>query len=202
MELVEHYVLQQPGFARLPQLLVLLSQQDEVEHLVVRQHDVRWVALQLALHIDQMVGPHRRVRTVFADVEPGGHPGQCRLASDHLGDASRLVAGERIHRIQHQRLDALLAERPLAGAVIEHRKQERLGLARPGTGRDERRLRFVVQRRQPVERQRLVQVRPEVGGHPPERRRPRGRSRPELGAHPQVRPTEDAVALVLQESLQ
>ena len=57
-----------------------------------------------------------------------------------LVDALGLVGGQRVHRVQQDRLDAGLALLPLAAAVVEHRDQERLGLARAGAGGDQRRL--------------------------------------------------------------
>ena len=88
----------------------------------------------------------------LADVQPGGHPSEHRLFVNRLGDAPGLVGGERVHRIEDQRLDARLPGGPLASAVVEDRVQEALGLARAGAGGDQRRRRRCESRRaQPIE---------------------------------------------------
>jgi type IV secretory pathway TraG/TraD family ATPase VirD4 len=76
----------------------------------------------------------------------------CRIADlpdlySHLGSRGIIPItilqsykqGQRVHRIQDERLDPALADRDLAVAVVEHRQQERLRLARARAGRDDRR---------------------------------------------------------------
>ena len=54
---------------------------------------------------------------------------------NHLGEALGLVRGQGVHRVDHDRLDAR-PRRPLA--VVQHRIEETLRLARAGTGGHQR----------------------------------------------------------------
>ena len=58
-----------------------------------------------------------------------------------LGEPPRLVVGQRVHRVEDQRLDPGDARALGAQHVVEDRVEERLGLARPGAGGDQRRQR-------------------------------------------------------------
>ena len=69
-----------------------------------------------------------------------------RPRQDLLGQATRLVRRERVHRIDEDRLDAL-APAALRGAMLEHGIQEALGLAGSGARGDERGQRRVTVRR-------------------------------------------------------
>ena len=141
MELVEHHVLQRVGPVGVPQRPVVTAQQQEVEHLVVREQDVGRVAAQLVAVVHQMVGPRFGMSTGAADVKPGGDAGERRVAVQQAGQAPGLVRGERVHRVEHERLHTCAPQGApaLAPAVVEDREQERLGLARTGAGGDERR---------------------------------------------------------------
>ena len=140
VELVEHEVLQRVGFVGGPEVAVLTPEQEEVEHLVVGEQDVGRVVAQHFALVDEVVLPHLRVATRLADVEPGPQPGELRLGVDQLSDAAGLVGGERVHRIEDQRLDARPPCEPFAGAVVEDGVQEAFGLARAGAGGDQGRL--------------------------------------------------------------
>ncbi len=106
VELVEHHVLQRVGLVPSPKFLVLVAQQQEVQHLVVGQQDVRRVGPNRLALVDHVVGPHGRVAARLPYVKPCGQPGQPCFAGDQLGDPPRLVGGQSIHRVQDQRLDA------------------------------------------------------------------------------------------------
>ena len=135
VELVHHHI----GDVRvLPQREVLTALQQQVQHLVVRDQDVRPLRADL-----RPFGQHPGVRRAgsLADVQPGGDilelgPGE------EIVDPYRLVGGQRVHRVEQHGPHAPPARSPGPPAVIEHRHEERLSLPRPGTRRHQRRLRL------------------------------------------------------------
>ena len=146
---------------------------------------------------DPLVGGVRPL----ADVQARGDAGQV-VRGQQVVDPVRLVGGEGVHRVQQDRLDARLPGRALAAAVVEDRDQERLGLAGPGAGRDQRRLGVAVLAVQAPPRLDLVQVRDGVRPAPT----PGSAASPraacdERGPDPQVRPAEHALRRVVQEPL-
>ena len=139
VKLVEDEVLQRLCALR-PDPRVRLAQQQLVEHLVVRQQDVRRAAAHDRAVGDQAVRAHPRAfGAELAGEQPGGHAAERGVRRDELREALRLVVGERVHRIEDQRLHPADAARLGAQDVVEDRVEERLGLARPGARRDERR---------------------------------------------------------------
>ncbi len=145
--------------------------QQVVQHLVVRQQDVRRPFAQRVPVGDDVVPAHRLVgrplRLVVAtDEDSRGDPAaQRRRAVDGPGDAPRLVRRQRVHRVDEDGLDARRPG-PFA-AVIEDGEEEALRLARAGAGGDHRRPPGV--RGQSRERRALVAVRSEPEGHLRER---------------------------------
>jgi len=185
VELVEHRVAEGVGTVGGPQVVVLAAQQQEVEHLVVGQQDVGGASAQGVAVVDQVVGAHRGVAAVLADVETGRDAEKARVAGDELGHPGGLVGSERVHRVEDQGLDALAADVELAGAVVEDRVQEALGLARTSARCDDRRLWFApTEGREALVGRRLVLVGRPPLGQPPERRPPVARHRAEWCAHP------------------
>ena len=92
--------------------------------------------------IHQVVAIARSVLALATHVEPGRYlPAQPLVIPQCLGQPSRLVTGQCVHRIQKDRLDAW----PLANApaVVEDREEEALGLARPRPRGYQRVLRLV-----------------------------------------------------------
>jgi len=65
---------------------------------------------------------------------PGAQPGKRGGASHQPGNAARLVGGQGVHGVNHQRLDSCLTGRPRSGAVVEHRVQKALRLAAARAG--------------------------------------------------------------------
>ncbi|MPM32560.1 hypothetical protein SDC9_79124 [bioreactor metagenome] len=204
VELVEHQVGQALG-ALPPDVLVLLAQEELVEHLVVGQQDVRRSVLDDAVVGDQpLVADLGPLRAFLTGVERGGDAGQAvRRIGDQLGETERLVVGQRIHRVEDQRLGA--GDAPVVGPqhVVEDRVEERLGLARPGAGGDQGRqwpglVRPEVEGGQPRPGRRLMGVR-RVGRLPLQRRCGVPGRRPVRQTHPYVGALEDAVALVGEE---
>ncbi len=150
-----------------------------------------------------MVRPHEAVLTGVA-----GEQASSDLAvvlgvlRRHAGDAGGLVVGQRVHRVEDQRLDSRLARRALPTAVIEHREQERLRLTRAGAGGDDRRLGLMVFAGQPRERRRLVPIGLEAVRDEVEMVLPALARQPERQSQPQERAGEDAGFRVVEESLQ
>ena len=87
--------------------------------------------------IGQRVAAGLTALAFSADVHARGDVLQSRVVVDVLGQPAGLVRDESIHRVQDDRLDALLS--PCGGplSVVEERKQERLRFPRPRTGRDD-----------------------------------------------------------------
>ena len=68
------------------------------------------------------------------DEEAHPQPLESRRLCDDLGKAPSLVGGQRIHRVDHQRLDAVDALRSTTCAVVKHRVEKTLRLAAAGAG--------------------------------------------------------------------
>lgn len=158
MELVHDEVANGVLLARCPHLLVRGADEEVVEHLVIGEENVRRILLHPRAVRDDVVRPHRAVlrglRLTLADVEACLHALERRDGRAELRDAARLIGGERVHRIDEDRFHPRRARVP--PAVVEDRHEERLGLARTGTRRDERALRRA--RAQPSPRPLLVEV--------------------------------------------
>ena len=122
------------------------------------------------------------------------------MVVDETSDAPSLVVGQRVHRVEHQCLDAGVVL--VAPAVLEQRDEEAFGLARARTGRDQRRLRQSVARREPHPRLGLMLVGPEPGRRPIEVVAPGVVRLAERGAQPNEGATEDAVMGVGDEALE
>ncbi len=211
VELVQDDVLERVG-AQPPQLLVVVAQQELIEHLVVGEQDVRWRLAKDGSRGDQAVRSHlRALRDLLAGVEPGGNASQrvrpvCGVG-DEPGQAQRLIVRQRVHRIEDQRLHPGLRKLGVAfdaQHVIEDREEETLGLARTRAGGDQRGGRANagpsrLGAAQPGERLGLVTVRDEAGGKTFKKGRRLGRSGRERqpGAH--VGALEDAVGGIDQE---
>ena len=171
VELVEHEIGERLG-RLLPDPLVLGAQQQLVEHLVVGEQDVgslapddRPVGDQAGGHAVDGIG--WRDDGVFgpglAGVERRRDGGLGAVPRDvvgrqHGGESLGLIVGQGIHGVEDQCLHPCDALAALLQAVVKDRQQECLGLARPGSGRDERWLRSALPRAQPAECPRLVVV--------------------------------------------
>ena len=202
VQLVEDDVAHGVGAGVLPQLAVLGTEHEEVEHLVVGQQDVRRVLAEDFPVGDDVVGPHRPVAALAADVQPRRHPAlEPGLVPDLLRQPAGLVAGQGVHRVEDDGLDA----RPpgVAVAVVEQRVEEALRLARAGAGGDQGVLRLVVVLAgQPLEGGDLVDVGDERRGDVEDLA---GLARPgpaEGQLQTEVRPLEDALLRVGQEALE
>ena len=197
VQLVDHQIAQRVGPVVAPQPEVERPDQQVVQHLVVRQQDVRRALAQRVAVGDHVPAAHRpagrrRLRLVVApDEHPGRHPAAQRgRAVDDSGDAPRLVRGQRVHRVDEDGLDARRAGLP--PAVVEHREEEALRLARAGAGGHHRRPPGVGG--QPRERRRLVAVRREPQGHFRERLA-RFRRRLERQGDGEVRPLRQVLGV-------
>ena len=118
VQLVHHQVAQRARRVPPPELLIRRTDQQVVEHLVVREQDVRRLVQQRLPVRDHLVRPHpgraRRPLAVLPDEEPRGHPSpQARNPVDRLGDPSRLVGRQRVHRVDDDGLDARSSRPPV-----------------------------------------------------------------------------------------
>ena len=208
VELVEHEIGQAQRTLG-PQGLVVGAQQELVEHLVVRQQDVGWVVAQHGAVRDEPDGGDAGApltglpRAGVAGVEAGGHALKCRILGEELGEAPRLVVGERVHRVEDERLHAPLTATPSAHAVVEDRVQERLRLTGAGARGDDRRVRAGLVRAEILAGQAgvslgLVTV-GRKGGPPVEVPLPLRAGGPERQPQPHVRALEDAVFRIFEE---
>ena len=104
--------------------------QQQIEHLVVGEQDVRWLLPQHVAVLNKVVRRHALAAQCapFADVQSGRHPAvQGRCVVNDVGDASGLVGSERVHGIDEDGLDARLA--CMGAAVLKNRIEEALSLA-------------------------------------------------------------------------
>ncbi len=179
----------------IPQRQIVGALQQQVEHLVVGDEDVRRGAAHL-----RPLGHHPGVADLgnITDVQAGGHIGEPGLLQITV-DAQRLVGGQGVHRVQQQRLDPDTARPPRPLTMVEDGNQERLGLARAGTGGHHRRAGRAVQRTQPLERLGLMLVRGEVRRHPLQMAAPAVGRRPERRTDPQVGAAKDAMLGMVEE---
>ena len=144
VQLVDHQVAQRVRRVVPPEPEVERPDQQVVQHLVVRQQDVRRMFAQRVPVRDEVVPAHRLVGrpqrlVVAADEDPRRDPApQRRRPVDGLRNAPRLVRGQRVHRVDDDGLDPRRAG--LRPAVVEDGIQEALGLAGTGTGGDDGRL--------------------------------------------------------------
>ena len=130
VQLINHQKAQCSGGVVPPQREVHGPGQEQVEHLVVGEQDVRGLLPQHVAALDEVVGRHALAPCCvpLANVQPGRHPAvQGRRVVNDAGDAPRLVGSKRVHGIDEDCLDARLA----CGfaAVLKDRIEEALGLA-------------------------------------------------------------------------
>ena len=173
VQLVHHQIAQGVGGVVAPEPVVDRPNQQEIQHLVVCEKDVRRALAQGAAVRDDVVRSHGGVgcALAFADIEARAHPAaQRRGAVDGLRDPPGLVHRQGIHRVDEDCLDPLLppaGRRRLLPAVVEDRVQEALRLARAGAGGDDGRATRA--RGKPREGGALVAIRREPERHLRER---------------------------------
>ena len=107
VHLVDHEEPQGLRVVLLPQRLVASAQEEVVEHLVVREKDVRRVAPHRLAMGDDAVRSHLVgcVLRFCVRVDPRADPMQGRNRAKGRRDPARLVGGQRVHRINQDRLD-------------------------------------------------------------------------------------------------
>ena len=168
--------------------------QQQVEHLVVGEQDLRRLGAQGLAVVDDVLGPHGALLAVAADVHPHAQAVQGGVGANEVGHASRLVGDQGVHRIQDESGDALGAPSPGAAGVVEERQEEGLCLARAGAGGNECGFGDVLAvGAQTLEGSGLVRVGGETVREPAQGIAPALRGTAERWAHPQVGATEDAV---------
>ena len=199
MELVEHKVLQRFG-RLLPDALVLVTQQELVEHLVVSQQSVGGTVADDGAVGDEAVLADDGARwSLFTGVDRGGDLGQLLIGGDEVGETLSLVVGQRVHGVEDERLGAGDTVAASPDDMVEDRQQEGLGFARAGTGGDQGGTWAAQRRVETGESFGLVVVWPKTLRHPGELiggvPRCRGKGHPGT----QVRPLENALVRVTQE---
>ena len=138
VQLVHHQKAQHAADVVPPEWKVDRPREQQIEHLVVGEQDVRRVFAQDLAVLDEVVRSHSPTgrRTGLTHVQPRRHPApKRRSAVDDRGNAPRLIRRESVHGIDDDGLDAGRAG--LRAAVIEHRVEEALRLAGTGSGRDD-----------------------------------------------------------------
>ena len=153
VQLIHHQVAQHARDVVAPQREVDGPRQQQVEHLVVGEQNVRRPFAQDLPVLDDVVRSHALPGRCsgLAHVQSRRHLAvERRCSVDDPGDSPRLIRGQRVHGIDDDGLDA--GRTGLGTAVVEHRVEEALGLSGAGSGRDDRRL----PPRQPVEGVALV----------------------------------------------
>ena len=192
MEFIHHHVTQGSRRIALPQLAVARPQQQVIQHLVVGEQDVRRVLAQRLA-----IGNHTRWRHHHALPARSGLPAHIQAHAQarerrrfrhQLRKAPRLIQSQRVHRVNHQRLDALLPRLARAGTMVQHRIQEAFGLAAAGARRHQGAC-CRMTRRQPLPSGLLVAIPRKLGLKPLEK--PLSlRAKRERQAHLQIRPLQ------------
>ena len=137
-----------------------------------------------------------RFAGIAAHVQAHAHAREGRHLCHQRSNAARLVRGQRVHRVDDQRLDPRLARDARPCAMVQQRKQEALGLARACAGGHQRAGRLVLAG-QPLPGQLLVVVAGVFGLEGLEEGPP-GRAHRKRQAHLDVRALEPGL-LVLGE---
>ena len=197
VELIEHHIPQRIGRLR-HHLLLSRAQQQLVEHLVVGEQNVRWILLHRGARLDNPM-LRDRISTGGLRIRLAGvlaRPNRQRGLRNELRQTRGLVIGQRVHRVQDNRLDTRLARLGMGQTVVDDGVEERLRLTGTRTRNHQRRLgRFTCQT---PERIRLVLIRlkprwqPRQNALPVRRRRIR-----QTRAH--IRPVEHPVLGIEQE---
>ena len=123
MQLVHHQIAQGLRPVEAPQLAVFGAQQQEIQHFVVGQQDVRRAAAHTVPVRDDAFGGHDPGAAVLllpAHIQAHAQTGQRGALRDEAGDASRLVRGQRVHGIDEDGLDPLPSQGPLLAAMVQH----------------------------------------------------------------------------------
>src|SRR5690606_10874030 len=120
------------------------------------------------------------------------------FAMNQLREAPGLIVGQRVHRVEDDRLDTALIAIPRA--VIQDRVKEALGLARAGAGGNQRWLWRISQAREPPVGAILMHIRPKALREPAEGRRPAIRNTAEGWPDADEGSTEDPFVVILARS--
>nr|WP_228329498.1 hypothetical protein [Xanthomonas melonis] len=141
MQLIDHQIAQRIRLLSRPQWRIGGTDQQEIQHLVVSQQNIRRVFAQgvsvgddREAAIGQLLHAGGFLGRGLAHVQARADTGQGWCAQDLLGQAAGLVRGQRVHRVQDDGLDARPAQFPLFAAMLQDWIEEALGLARAGAG--------------------------------------------------------------------
>jgi len=134
VDLIDHHVAESVGTVLAPQALVVLTNEQIVQHLVVGHEDVRRRLPHLVLAGDDPgLGHLLGLFTLTTDVEADPNLAfACRIPMDLLSKAPCLIASEGVHRIEDDCFDSSLAW--ICQNVVENGVEETLRLSRPGAG--------------------------------------------------------------------
>ena len=142
MQLIHNDVAQHLRRVLCPQLAVLWPDQQVVEHLVVGQQNIWWIATKGFTVGNHLLGRHAN----FAAAVLAGHAAhikahaqafECRRKRNAFCESRGLVGGKCIHRVDDQCLHTAVAASFGPHTVIQHRIQEALRLAASGAGGDD-----------------------------------------------------------------
>ena len=158
VQLVNDKILERRRIVFLPQRLLPFADEHVVEHLVVREQNLRRRLQDRVAVGDDVVLAHLLVASatvgILADVQTHVDALQPRMGVNRFRKTPRLVRRQRIHRIDDDRPDARSV--PELCAIRENRPGEALRLAGAGARRHKGRLEM--RRGDPVKRPRLVKV--------------------------------------------
>ena len=186
-----------------PKALATCISEESVQHLVVRQQDVRGIRHQLGSVSNEVLLAHLPMRP-YGSVVSNPHSTRDSCCADRgvgqeCGYPVLLVGHQCVHRIEDERLDPALTAVTRPDGVINGGDEKRFRLAGPGAGRDQCRLWLQTSTGEALPSGELVGV----GAEP--RRRPGHaevcvfRCLNEGEPHAKVRPPEDPLALIEQE---
>ena len=139
VQFIDHDILQRVGGVLLPQSPVLRTDEEVIQHLVVRQQDVRRFTSKRITVRDDLLRRHRHLASarLAAHIQADTEMLQgCRLGN-RGGDTSGLVRSQGVHRVYDERLDTALPLSRLTGAVIKYRVKKTLRLTTARPGRDQ-----------------------------------------------------------------
>lgn len=111
-------------------MLVLVTQQELVEHFIVGEQDVGGVvADDGAIGDETVLADDGAGCSVLTGVDRGGDLGQLLVSRDEVGETLSLVVGQGIHRVEDEPFNA--GDSVAAGSdnVVEDRQQEGFGFA-------------------------------------------------------------------------
>jgi len=138
MQFVDSYIFQCVRSIVLPQTGILRTNQQVIQHLIVRHQDIRGCIQKCIVIRNDIIFRHHTARSMFmsAHIHTGSDISlKFRTLIDKIRNTPCLISSKRVHWVDDQRLYTLLSSMLIA--VLQDRIQETLGLTGTCSGSDQ-----------------------------------------------------------------